>query len=104
MSEGELRAITVRNRSGVRRSVRLQYGTGRVELPCDYGAERDVRLRSVIGWFDEGMFDTVDVDRLDVALAVVLIVHADARANLVFHARYFKRRDAKRRTCGLSER
>lgn len=104
MSEGELRAITVRNRSGVRRSVRLQYGTGWVELPCDYGAEQDVRLRSVIGWFDEGMFDTVDVDRLDVALAVVLIVHADARANLVFHARYFKRRDAKRRTCGLSER
>ena len=104
MSEGELRAITVRNRSGVRRSVRLQYGTGRVELPCDYGAERDVRLRSVIGWFDEEVFDTVDVDRLDVALAVVLIVHADARANLVFHARYFKRRDAKRRTCGLSER
>ena len=89
-----------------RRSLACDYGAElrAVGKPCDYGAERDVRLRSVIGWFDEGMFDTVDVDRLDVTLAIALIAHADARANLVFHARHFKRRDAKRRTYSLSER
>ena len=85
-------------------AVRLWYGTGWVELPCDYGTERDVRLHSGTRLFNEGLFNTVDVDHFDVALAIALIVHMDARANLVFHARHFKRRDAIRRTCGLSER